>query len=96
MKFIITEEQNNELNSLKGNIEMIERNIENAQTELEIAQDVEDHAKVIKIEKAINHGNDEILKMVKIQAQSMNLKPRLVLDLIFDREYMIELMNKNN
>ena len=67
----------------------IERNIENAQTNLEIAQDLEDVKKVNSIENAIEFGHMQIKNMINIQAEAMRLEINLVLDLIFDREYTL-------
>lgn len=85
----LTETQNKELDSLKNKIETIERNIENAQTSLKIAQELEDTKKVNSIENAIEFGYMQINNMLNIQAKDMKLDVNLVLDLIFDREYTL-------
>jgi len=90
----LTKSQNKELDSLKDSILMIERNINNAQTELEIAFDCEDDKKVSKIEKAIDFGTKEIYRIVKTQSESMKLEFNLVMDLIFYRKETLEFLNK--
>lgn len=87
---ILTKTQNKELDSLKNQIETIERNIENAQIQLNIAFDLEDTEKVKSIEKAIEYGNNQIKNMVNTQAISMKLDVNIVLDLIFDRECTLQ------
>lgn len=91
---ILTKIQNEELDSLKNNIETIERNIENAQTNLEIAKELEDTKKVNSIENAIEFGHMQIKNMLKIQAKAMSLDINLVIDLTFDREYTLSIIEQ--
>lgn len=88
----LTKTQNSELDSLKEKILFIEKNINNAQCNLEIAIDLEDTAEIKKNENAIAFGLKEINNMVTIQSKTMKLEYNLVLDLIFDREYTLTLI----
>ena len=83
----LTKLQNAELDSLKDRIELIEKNIENADIQLQLAQ--ENSEDTTSIMKAIDSGLDSIDKMVGIQAESMGLSHDNVIDLIFDREYTL-------
>lgn len=90
----LTKAQNKELDSLKNHIETIEKKIEKAKDNMATSIEFDDKSAASKFEKAINFGYNKIEKMVGIQSQSMKLEYDLVLDLIFDREHTLELINK--
>ena len=89
---ILTKTQNNELDSLKNRILFIEKNINNSQSNLELAINLEAISEIKKNEKAIAFGLKEINNMVTIQSEAMKLEYNLVIDLIFDREYTLTLI----
>lgn len=90
----LTKTQNKELDNLKNYIESLERNMQKAQIDLEIAEDTKIKDDIKKCEKAIAFGEQEIKRMVTHQSISLKLEYNLVLDLIFDREYTLEMLNK--
>ena len=81
-----------ELDSLKGSILRIEKNIESAQCSLLLAVELDNKKEAKKLDKSIEFGLKEIRTMVRIQAQSMKLEYDLVLDLIFEREETLKLL----
>jgi len=85
----LTKIQNEELDSLKSTIEYIEKNIESARINLDIANDLNDVKEINKISKAIEFGESDIKNKVRTMSLSMKLEYNLVLDLIFDREYTL-------
>ena len=85
----ITATQIEELNSLKSSILIIEKNIVNAKTEMELAMDIEDTSIISKLQSAIEFGCTEIDTKISMQAKSMKISFNLCLGLLFDREYTL-------
>lgn len=89
----LTKKQNEELDSIKSRIEAIEKNMQNSREEIEFAVEVEDYKKARTLENSIEFGDMKIRNMVRIQSEAMKLEFNLVLDLIFDREYTLSIMD---
>ena len=86
----ISKQQNQELDSLKSSIEYIEKNIEIAKIDRELAMDLDNLDEIKKNDKAIDYGLESIRKKIQIQSEAMKLEFNLVVDLIFDRNYTLE------
>ena len=91
----LTKEQNSELDSCKYRIEYLENLIEKANIALDLYIDTENTSEYTKALDMVEQGNNYIRSIVSAQAKTMNVPYNLCLDLIFDREYTVELLKYN-
>lgn len=91
----LTKELNKELDSCKQEILRIESLIEKATIALDLYIDKENTNEYSKAEDQIKFGNKKIRSIVSCQAESLGVPYDVCLDLIFDREYTVELLKNN-
>lgn len=91
----LTKELNKELDSCKQQIKRLELLIEKANIALDLYIDTENTKEYTKALDMVEQGNKKIRSIVSTQAQSMNIPYDVCLDLIFDRDYIVELLKNN-
>ena len=92
----LTKIQHQELDSLRSQIIAIEKRIDNTSCQLDLAIEFGDVAEISKLESVMSYGWTYIERKITIQAESMKLEYTLMVDLIFDREHTLKVLNSES
>ena len=88
----LTTEQNQKLDSLKSQLERLEDRMRSAAEEMDLAIDLEDDKRCNEYSNIYSLLEEEHISLVQIESKSWGIKPTLMLDLIFDREYTLKMI----
>ena len=89
----LTKEQNQKLDSLKSQLERLEKRMEEAGEQMNLAIDLEDDKAHNEYSNLYSTLEEEHISLVKIEAKSWKVDPTLMLDLIFDREHTLRVID---
>jgi len=90
----LTKEKHKELDSCKQVILRTESLIEKAEIALDLYIDTENTKEYTKALDMIDFGSKKIRNIINAQSLSLNIPYNVCVDLIFDREHTLEMLNR--